>query len=98
IEATVAHVKRCRPDTFFTTVSYPIKGTPYFDRIASRLVNVRPWGESTDRDFRIRGRHSRQFYRHADELLRSEMADCVDPARIEAARQSLRLTSGEVEA
>jgi anaerobic magnesium-protoporphyrin IX monomethyl ester cyclase len=97
IEATVEHVKRCRPDTFFTTVSYPIKGTPYFDKVASRLVNLRPWNESTDRDFRIRGRHSRQFYQHADELLRSEMAEFADPARIDTARRALHLTSGEVE-
>jgi radical SAM superfamily enzyme YgiQ (UPF0313 family) len=29
IEATVEHVKVCRPDVFLTTVSYPIKGTGY---------------------------------------------------------------------
>jgi radical SAM superfamily enzyme YgiQ (UPF0313 family) len=98
IEATVEHVKRCRPDTFFTTVSYPIKGTPYFDRVASRLVNLRPWAESTDRGFQIRGRHSRLFYQHADELLRSEMAESADPTRIASARQALLRTSSEVEA
>ncbi|MES1262527.1 MAG: radical SAM protein, partial [Acidobacteriota bacterium] len=98
IEATVEHVKRCRPDTFFTTVSYPIKGTPYFGKVASRLVSPRPWGESTDRDFQIRGRHSRRFYQHADELLRSEMAAPPDPVRSRAAREGLRLTFGEVEA
>src|SRR5262249_11681621 len=31
IAATVEHVKESDPDIFFTTVSYPIKGTPYFD-------------------------------------------------------------------
>ena len=30
IEATVAHLKARRPDTFLTTVAYPIKGTPYY--------------------------------------------------------------------
>src|SRR3954470_3714195 len=40
IEATVEHVKACRPDIYFTTVSYPIKGTPYFDRVADRLVRI----------------------------------------------------------
>ena len=43
IEATVDHVKQCRPDVFFTTVSYPIKGTPYFDKVASRLVSIGAW-------------------------------------------------------
>jgi len=36
IEATVEHVKACLPDVFLTTVSYPIKGTPYFDKVADR--------------------------------------------------------------
>ena len=34
IEATVKHVSKSKPDIFFTTVSYPIKGTPYYKRIA----------------------------------------------------------------
>jgi anaerobic magnesium-protoporphyrin IX monomethyl ester cyclase len=98
IEATVDHVKKCRPDVFFTTVSYPIKGTPYFDRIAEKLVNLKPWHETTDREFTVRGRHSRTFYRHADELLRSEMAENPDRTAILAARSALQATADEVEA
>jgi anaerobic magnesium-protoporphyrin IX monomethyl ester cyclase len=98
IEATIEHVKKCRPDVFFTTVSYPIKGTPYFEKVSGRLVSIRPWGQSTDRDFGIAGRHSRTFYRRADELLRSEMAVTPDAVAIHAARQALQSTSQEVEA
>ena len=98
IEATVEHVKRCRPDVFFTTVAYPIKGTPYYDRVEPRLVNVGGWSQTTDRDFQIRGRRSRRFYGNADELLRSEMAADPDPERIGAAREALREASHEVEA
>jgi anaerobic magnesium-protoporphyrin IX monomethyl ester cyclase len=74
IEATVEHVKRSQPDIFFTTVAYPIKGTPYYTQLADRLVQVQPWTKSSDRDLRIRGRHSRVFYEHADRLLRDEVA------------------------
>ncbi len=98
IEATVEHVKTCRPDVFFTTISYPIKGTPYFEKVSQQLVSIRPWAQSTDRDFALSGRHSRTFYRHADELLRSEMAAEPDAAAIHAARQALHLISHEVEA
>jgi anaerobic magnesium-protoporphyrin IX monomethyl ester cyclase len=97
IEATVNHVKQCRPDVFFTTVSYPIKGTPYFDKVASRLVSLLPWEASTDREVRIRGRHSRKFYQHAEELLKSEMAAERDISKILAAREALRATSNKVE-
>ena len=71
IEATVEHVKACRPDVFFTTVSYPIKGTPYYDEVAPKLVQLGAWESTTDRDVQIRGRHSRRFYQFADQLLRS---------------------------
>ena len=73
IEATVEHVKRTDPDIFFTTVAYPIKGTPYFSEVADRVENLKPWNVGSDREVRIHGRHSRQFYSHADKLLRNEV-------------------------
>ena len=50
IEATYEHVRACRPDMFFTTVSYPIKGTPYYDEVAPKLVQLGDWRARTDRD------------------------------------------------
>ena len=73
IEATVKHVSTTKPDIFFTTVSYPIKGTPYHQRVSDRLVQLKPWGVSSDRDIKIKGRHSRTFYSHADKLLKDEV-------------------------
>jgi anaerobic magnesium-protoporphyrin IX monomethyl ester cyclase len=93
IEATYEHVKACRPDVFFTTVSYPIKGTPYYAEVAPKLVQVAPWQSTTDREVKIRGRHSRHFYQLADQLLRSETAGEAD-----AARDGLAAAYGEVEA
>ena len=98
VEATVDHVKQCGPDVCFTTVSYPIKGTPYYDRVASRLVSLANWEQSTDRDFRIAGRHSRRFYKYADDLLRSETAPERNAAQILTAREGLYATRHEVEA
>jgi anaerobic magnesium-protoporphyrin IX monomethyl ester cyclase len=74
IEATIQHVKRSRPDIFFTTVAYPIKGTPYYEQTKERLVQLKPWSGSSDRELTIKGRHSREFYQHADHLLRDEVA------------------------
>jgi hypothetical protein len=91
-------VKQSSPDVCFTTVSYPIKGTPYYDRVASRLVSLANWEQSTDRDFRIAGRHSRRFYKYADDLLRSETAPERDAAKVLAARDGLYATRHEVEA
>jgi radical SAM superfamily enzyme YgiQ (UPF0313 family) len=73
IEATVEHVKQCRPDICLTTVSYPIRGTPYYDRVASRLVRIGEWANTTDRDLRVEGQGSTEFYRHADALIRAAL-------------------------
>jgi len=73
VEATIQHVKKTDPDIFFTTVAYPIKGTPYFSQVAPRIENGKSWSVSSDREIRIAGRHSRRFYGFADQLLRSEV-------------------------
>ncbi len=114
IEATVEHVKRSNPDIFLTTVAYPIKGTPYFDEVAERAVNTKPWAWGSDRDYKIQDRHSRRFYQFADQLLRSEVelarrAQGISEAaedtsmaelrqKIDQARDGLKLTFSEVEA
>jgi anaerobic magnesium-protoporphyrin IX monomethyl ester cyclase len=98
VEATIDHVRECRPDIFFTTVSYPIKGTPYFTKVEAKLVRIEPWARTTDREIGIRGRHSRRFYQYADELLKMEMSARPDPNAILAARNGLRNAYAEVEA
>ncbi len=109
IEATVEHVKRTNPDVFLTTVAYPIKGTTYFTTVSERVAESGPWEQSSDREFRVRGRHSRRYYQFADQLLRSAVelerlgsgADenaAVVAAQVAAARAGLQEASGEVEA
>jgi len=112
IEATIQHVKRSQPDIFFTTVAYPIKGTPYYERAKDRLIQPGSWSTSSDREVRIKGRHSRRFYDQADRLLRDEVAlsrlattnagDATAEAdlqsRIRANRQAMALSYEEVEA
>jgi radical SAM superfamily enzyme YgiQ (UPF0313 family) len=98
IEATIQHVSTSKPDIFLTTVSYPIKGTPYYKKIADRLVQLEPWNRTSDRELKIRGRHTRRFYAHVDQLLRSEVERSrmlnADPAQDESAlavlEQSIR--------
>ncbi len=112
IEATIKHVSVSQPDIFFTTVSYPIKGTPYYNKVSDRLVQLKPWGVGSDRDIKIRGRHSRSFYSYADKLLRDEVqlarlngtpaadSDIAVTLRnqIQVARAGLHSTLMEVEA
>ena len=92
IEATIRHVSLSRPDVFLTTVSYPIKGTPYYGSISDKIVQIAPWGKTSDRELRIAGRHSRNFYSHADRLLREEaaLARLVDKPMADSDRGNAR--------
>jgi hypothetical protein len=77
-------------------------------------VSSGDWRSTTDRDWKIRGRHSRRYYQLADRLLKSEVGlsrarrqsnGSRDPdtvrafeAEIAAARRGLKETAHEVEA
>jgi anaerobic magnesium-protoporphyrin IX monomethyl ester cyclase len=74
IEATIEHVKRSNPDVFFTTVAYPIKGTPYFDETLDRIVPTLTWEAGSDRDLAIRGRRSKRYFSFATRRLKHEVA------------------------
>jgi len=74
LQATVDHLKRTSPDIFLTTVSYPIKGTPYYAAVADRLSSPKPWHQSTDRDLIVRGRPQRRYYDFARRWMTAEVA------------------------
>ena len=74
LQATVDHLKRTAPDVFLTTVSYPIKGTPYYDTVSDRLASPKAWHEGTDRDLVVRGRPVRRYYDFARRWMTAEVA------------------------
>lgn len=97
IAATVDLVRSTNPEIFLTTVSYPIKGTPYFDSVRERVRAPRNWAEASDRDYAIEGRHGRDYYRLADVWLRSEVqagrleqSDPAQAAQLRLAAQQAR--------
>lgn len=109
IHQTIEHVKATDPDIFFTTVAYPIKGTPYHKAVSDRLIQLKSWSDGSDREVQIRDRHSRNYYQFADRLLRSEVdierarrkgldvaQNLYEQAR--AAREGLQASFDEVEA
>jgi radical SAM superfamily enzyme YgiQ (UPF0313 family) len=73
IAATVDHVKASNPDIFFTTVSYPIKGTGYFEKVRDRIGLPIAWADASDRDYVIAGRRGKDYYQLADQWLRNEV-------------------------
>jgi anaerobic magnesium-protoporphyrin IX monomethyl ester cyclase len=109
IAATVDLVRECQPDIYLTTVAYPIKNTGFFHKTQDLLVTDKPWSQATDRDHRIKGRHSRGYYKHADAWLNNEVTaarvEALDPDKASLcraaamhARESLSAASSETEA
>jgi radical SAM superfamily enzyme YgiQ (UPF0313 family) len=82
IDMTADHLRDAVPDDVLTTLSYPIKGTPYYDTVADRVVARRSWEDGSDRDLTILGRNSPRFYAHAQRWLQAE----AELARIGHAR------------
>ncbi len=74
LHATVDHLKQTSPDVFLTTVSYPIKGTPYYQQIEDKLVARTPWREGTDRDLVVKGRPVKRYYDFARRWVSAEVA------------------------
>jgi radical SAM superfamily enzyme YgiQ (UPF0313 family) len=75
IVQTVEHVKKANPDLVLTTVSYPIKGTEYYSRMAGQnvVVNNLPWEKSNDRHYKIRHRHSPRYYDYVNRWMHGEL-------------------------
>lgn len=73
LQKTVQHLKTALPDDVLSTLSYPIKGTPYYNKVADRIVHSDNWETSTERDVRIKGRHSRQYYASVEAWIQSEV-------------------------
>jgi len=73
IHVTVAHLKEANPDLFLTTVAYPIKGTPFYNEVQSKLISNLPWEKRTDRDLDFEGRYSKRFYSFANRYLVNEV-------------------------
>lgn len=73
IEETVRHLREALPDQVLCTLAYPIQGTPYHDRVAERVLHLRPWEEGSDQSNTVVGRGSRRFYGYANRWLMGEV-------------------------
>ncbi|MCB9739795.1 MAG: B12-binding domain-containing radical SAM protein [Deltaproteobacteria bacterium] len=64
IEATRAMLRRCKPDDIGISVSYPLPGTRFHDRVADQLGVKQHWIDSSDLDMLYEGPFPTAFYRH----------------------------------
>jgi radical SAM superfamily enzyme YgiQ (UPF0313 family) len=82
VERTLAMVRRCRPDDIGVSVSYPLPGTPFYERVKADLGGKTNWQDSDDLAMLYRGPYTTEFYRTLYRVVHKEF-------RIRRLRESL---------
>jgi len=72
IEDTRRLVRELAPDEIGISVSYPLPGTVFHERVKARLGDKRNWDESADLDPLFPGAFSREFYRVLSRTVHAE--------------------------
>lgn len=72
IESTRRLVRVCRPDDIGISVSYPLPGTLFYDRVSSQLGKQRNWIDSNDLATLYRGPFSTGYYRRLHRVIHKE--------------------------
>jgi anaerobic magnesium-protoporphyrin IX monomethyl ester cyclase len=72
IERTIDLVRECRPDDIGISVSYPLPGTPFYERVREQLGDQRNWQDSDDLAMMFRGPYSTPFYRRLHRVVHKE--------------------------
>jgi len=72
IEQTLALVRECRPDDIGISVSYPLPGTRFHERVAAGLGPKRNWLDSDDLEMLYEGAFSTRFYRQLHRVAHTE--------------------------
>jgi anaerobic magnesium-protoporphyrin IX monomethyl ester cyclase len=73
IEETIALVRRCRPDDIGVSVSYPLPGTVFYQRVQEQLGEKRNWIDSQDLAVMFRAAYTDRFYRSLRNALHYEV-------------------------
>jgi anaerobic magnesium-protoporphyrin IX monomethyl ester cyclase len=72
IEHTRQMVRDCRPDDIGVSVSYPLPGTRFYERVKDQLGVQQNWLDSSDLAMLYRGPYSTQFYRQLHTVVHKE--------------------------
>jgi len=80
IQQTVRLVRETRPDDVGISVSYPLPGTKFYERVREELGAKRQWVDSDDLAMMFRGGYTDEFYRALHDALHAEVETWSPPA------------------
>lgn len=73
IQKTIELVRRTRPDDIGVSVSYPLPGTKFYQRVRQQLGYKTNWSDSEDLAMMFRGTYTDEFYRALHDALHAEV-------------------------
>jgi radical SAM superfamily enzyme YgiQ (UPF0313 family) len=73
IQNTVELVRETRPEDIGVSVSYPLPGTEFYERVREELGAKRNWVDSDDLSVMFKGTYTNDFYRALRDALHAEV-------------------------
>jgi radical SAM superfamily enzyme YgiQ (UPF0313 family) len=73
LQQTIAFVRETRPDDIGVSMSYPLPGTVFYQRVQAELGQKRNWVDSDDLCIMFRAAYSTRFYRAVRDALHAEV-------------------------
>jgi len=73
IQKTIQLVRATRPDDIGVSVSYPLPGTKFYERVHEELGDKSNWLDSEDLSMMFKGAYSSEFYRALHDALHAEL-------------------------
>lgn len=72
ISKTIAMVKELMPDNIGISVSYPLPGTPFYDKVKDDLILKSNWTDSDDFEMMFHGTYKSNYYRKLQKFVHKE--------------------------
>lgn len=72
IRMTAALLRETRPDSFSSTIAYPLPGTPFFAQVEDRLLAAPDWDYTAENRLLFQREYSTSFYRWVQRWLFQE--------------------------
>jgi radical SAM superfamily enzyme YgiQ (UPF0313 family) len=79
IEKTIQMVRETRPDDLGISVSYPLPGTKFHERVREQLGEKTNWVDSEDLSMMFKGAYTSEFYRALHDALHAEVESWSAP-------------------
>lgn len=73
IQKTAELVRQTRPDDIGVSVSYPLPGTRFFDRVRAQLGDKTNWSDSEDLSMMFQGAYTDKFYHALHDALHAQV-------------------------